>query len=988
MSISLRCYTYFMRKLSTKREFGFVDPLSLFAVVFLLVSLTVAIPQVFKNQNPNEKAAIAGSCDDYDTSSSCIGKCSPNGFKCKWLSASSKCSEGAVSCGGTSTSTTPTSSEIVSNTYSTCTSPTYAWCGGCGGFCIKVSTTTCNQEIAKKCGEVAPTATCNATTQGAIALYTGVGDCRKCNNGLWEPYPADGSACTLDQLTIVPVYLEAQVAAAKAAKILPTPSPTPKITPSPTPKITPSPTPKLTPSPTPKATVKPTLTPTKSPSPTPLPNISLNDFIKASPSSNPFLGSVKVTIPTPKPTIKPTPKPTPTVKPNLQNADKYYLDPTPTSKIAIPVQNGNVPPPAKQLLANGTQNSCITNAECISNNCVKFPDGIKHCMSPGITQGYVAQQFPVAPTSVDTRPHTDPVAKIGYLATPIPSQPSVWQRFIDYVSNSRVSTTLPPEEPVQKDDLVVINPKPGETTSKTNLDDRVNRGTEIVQELPKPNIFQQVVGFVNNIDFTQLNNLGTPNGLGGGSGVSIPVSAPNTTANTNSPSLFSQAYTSIINLFNKDSSIPENNIDIQNSGVSKGETNKIYRFGDIINDAKTGNVTVAENDTPLDSIKTVDYSNKTNSSNSEVGIYKFYTQTDEDIKDFIIDTPYGPRPFAYIGCGPTAVANILNQMGYSNISPKEIAMLIAKEDWSYNGTHLYDSSSIYKILESYNVDGSFYNKSLLNLPTYVPQNSLMLIGATFNYNGREIDHISYLEYSGDVNNIKLKDDLFIKDATCKVAGNGSSLFCSNATGQSLTINLADRPLYVIPQQVEMSSPVKIVKNNDTTKQPVSSSSNFAFYSQKDKAYQDFATYDGATMEDDGCGIATGAMVTNKTPEEYYSIYQNYLASQNKQSLLTNSGDVFDTHKAIIESIGCDVIPLSGSLQKIKSDIKNYTDQNVPVWVAAQIYSSGHHAEAIGIDNQNNIIFNDPYRGPNIPIADRNITQSDGSPWRFSAIICN
>jgi hypothetical protein len=174
---------------------------------------------------------------------------------------------------------------------------------------------------------------------------------------------------------------------------------------------------------------------------------------------------------------------------------------------------------------------------------------------------------------------------------------------------------------------------------------------------------------------------------------------------------------------------------------------------------------------------------------------RFYMQEDVDLKDILIQTSDGPRPFRLIGCGPTAIANIINNLTGSNISPLEIANKIGAVNWGYDGTYLYGDSSLVNILHLHNLKTELYKKSFYNMGEYIPAGSQILVGGEFRYQGRTLGHISYLEFNGDINNIILKDELFGKNMTCEVTG-GASLACSNGE-ENISIYLANSPIYIV-----------------------------------------------------------------------------------------------------------------------------------------------------------------------------------------------
>lgn len=178
--------------------------------VFLVSSLLAGVTLVQQNQNPQEKAELNQAC--YD-------RCRANG------KGNQVC---RGNCGGTNnrpdapSNTTTAPSQTVGNSQSTCVAPDYAWCGGCGGFCIKVGGTTCTQEAQSRCGETPSyNAECTSANEGAVVVYSSsANDYRKCVGGKWETECSPGKSCALVDLSenAVPAYLKTEYEVVQKAK--------------------------------------------------------------------------------------------------------------------------------------------------------------------------------------------------------------------------------------------------------------------------------------------------------------------------------------------------------------------------------------------------------------------------------------------------------------------------------------------------------------------------------------------------------------------------------------------------------------------------------------------------------------------------------------------------------------------------------------------------------------------------------------------------
>lgn len=172
--------------------------------------------------------------------------------------------------------------------------------------------------------------------------------------------------------------------------------------------------------------------------------------------------------------------------------------------------------------------------------------------------------------------------------------------------------------------------------------------------------------------------------------------------------------------------------------------------------------------------------------------------------------------------------------------------------------------------------------------------------------------------------------------------------------------------------------------------------DLAYFSQKDTTWADGTGIKPAVWSYASCGINTGAMVSTNdpsisNPRDYYLAYKDFFNGRR----LTKKGTAFDDHRAFLESRGRTFIPVEGSLQDIKRQIKNYSDEGIPVWVTAYIETGentrkwvGHDTVAIGVDTSGEILFNDPWYGENVPISDDRIVmgEENGLPgWRVFAV---
>ncbi|HJY98228.1 MAG TPA: hypothetical protein VJ227_00765 [Patescibacteria group bacterium] len=154
---------------------------------------------------------------------------------------------------------------------------------------------------------------------------------------------------------------------------------------------------------------------------------------------------------------------------------------------------------------------------------------------------------------------------------------------------------------------------------------------------------------------------------------------------------------------------------------------------------------------------------------------------------------------------------------------------------------------------------------------------------------------------------------------------------------------------------------------------------FLYFGQKN--YPNEKDFGGCTWAQKGCGIMVGAMITRTDPITYY--YKNFLPyfeSIGKDGASRYScGSKLEDHRAVLENMGYTFVEISregSTLDQIKAEIKEYTENGVPVWVDTSIDGGDvwipHFTMAVGVNDEGTIVFNDPYFGENLPIPDERI----------------
>lgn len=101
---------------------------------------------------PPSKSEIANIQTKYPDKASCEGACDA-GRLLRWDAKNGRCEDSGKSCSGEGTAQ-QLHSYVVNRTYENCKPGSgFAWCDGCGGFCIAPIKETCNQMQVAKCGE-------------------------------------------------------------------------------------------------------------------------------------------------------------------------------------------------------------------------------------------------------------------------------------------------------------------------------------------------------------------------------------------------------------------------------------------------------------------------------------------------------------------------------------------------------------------------------------------------------------------------------------------------------------------------------------------------------------------------------------------------------------------------------------------------------------------------------------------------------------------
>jgi|GEM_PF-6551203 len=223
---------------------------------------------------------------------------------------------------------------------------------------------------------------------------------------------------------------------------------------------------------------------------------------------------------------------------------------------------------------------------------------------------------------------------------------------------------------------------------------------------------------------------------------------------------------------------------------------------------------------------------------------------------------------------------------------------------------------------------------------------------------------------------------------------GSAFLASCAPELAKVASVATVP-NIKPLETKVSNPIQTPENNINEEPSVKkelSGKKFAYFSQKDPQWKDIPNSGSATTENQGCGPVTGGMVTDTTPLIYWDIYAGYFKGKGEERILTVKGTSAPDHQEVLKSIHYDVPGIEGKVKYIKSEIRRYTSVGIPVWVNAGFGGKNnwidHHSMAIGIDENENIIFNDPLFGEAVHFSDEQINTvlKNGTSWRVFAVI--
>jgi hypothetical protein len=149
------------------------------------------------------------------------------------------------------------------------------------------------------------------------------------------------------------------------------------------------------------------------------------------------------------------------------------------------------------------------------------------------------------------------------------------------------------------------------------------------------------------------------------------------------------------------------------------------------------------------------------------------------------------KTLAQIGCGPTSVANILNEYSGQNVTPIQIAQQII--GWACGGTSY---ASNLAILETNGFQADPFPVSLYHLTDYMQPDEALWISA--NVGG--IAHHTYMDgYTINEQGIavyNLRDPYFGSDITCTVE-NESTFNCLTPDKRTIIINAEASALFIL-----------------------------------------------------------------------------------------------------------------------------------------------------------------------------------------------
>jgi hypothetical protein len=147
-----------------------------------------------------------------------------------------------------------------------------------------------------------------------------------------------------------------------------------------------------------------------------------------------------------------------------------------------------------------------------------------------------------------------------------------------------------------------------------------------------------------------------------------------------------------------------------------------------------------------------------------------------------------------IGCGPTTVANILNENG-TEITPTQVAQEIPTYYWVSGGTSFQANIDILK-KNGYTTDP--YTKSLYNLTKYMDSNDYVWISSNVGGDTKNIEHHSYIDGYTIENGTpvySMRDPYFGTDLKC-TATSGSTLGCDGSNGH-FTYNTENQAVIIL-----------------------------------------------------------------------------------------------------------------------------------------------------------------------------------------------
>lgn len=177
----------------------------------------------------------------------------------------------------------------------------------------------------------------------------------------------------------------------------------------------------------------------------------------------------------------------------------------------------------------------------------------------------------------------------------------------------------------------------------------------------------------------------------------------------------------------------------------------------------------------------------------------YYSQTSPEWQDYKItvnekdaqgNITQATRTMKQVGCGPTTVANILNEGG-KKVTPTQIAKQIPSAYWASGGTSFQTNIEILK-QNGYKADP--YTKSLYNLTKYMKPDELLWISAKI----EGIEHHTYIDGYTMENGkpvFSMRDPYFGTDMKCSVAS-GGTFGCNGSSGQH-TYNVENEAVIIL-----------------------------------------------------------------------------------------------------------------------------------------------------------------------------------------------